>query len=138
MPLESVKTVVQRFNSEVIQVGDRGAFESLMATDFINHSAPPGADAGAEGMWATFEHILRPALSDLRVEILAQIAEDDLVSTRKRITGLHTGTLMGIPATGRAITINVLDMVRVRDGRYVEHWGMNTLAAELAKLREAT
>lgn len=135
MPPDIVKAVVRLFNEEVIAKGDRAAFDSLIAPDFVNRSAPPGSAAGPETMWNTFEHVLRPALSDLRVTIHDQIAEDDKVTTRKTISGTHSGTLMGIEATGRTIAIDVIDIVRIFDGRYAEHWGINTLPAVLASLR---
>ncbi|WP_213877114.1 ester cyclase [Pseudomonas sp. dw_358] len=131
------KAVVQRFNHEVIQACQREVFEALVAEDFVNRTAPPGQPAGRESLWMTFHDVLHPGLSELKVEILDQIAEDDRVTTRKRITGQHTGALMGIPATGRAVLIEVIDIVRVRDGQYVEHWGMNSLASVLAGLRSA-
>jgi predicted ester cyclase len=43
--------------------------------------------------------------------------------------------LLGVEATGRAVAIDVIDIVRVIDGRYAEHWGLNTLAAVLAQLK---
>ena len=85
-------------------------------------------------MWNTFQTLLRPALSDLTVTIHDQVAEGDKVTTRKTISGVHTGTLLGVPATGREIAISVIDIVRVQDGRYAEHWGLNTLSNVLAKL----
>jgi predicted ester cyclase len=132
---DECKHVVRRFNLGVIEQGDRAVFDALMAPDFINHSAPPGAPTGPEGMWMTFEQVLRPALSGLTVDVHEQLCEGDKVTTRKTIRGTHTGTLAGIAATGRAVAIDAIDIVRVRDGRYVEHWGVNTLAATLASLR---
>ena len=41
---------------------------------------------------------------------------------------------MGVPATGREVHIDVIDIVTVRDGRYAEHWGINTLTEVLAPL----
>lgn len=128
------KEVVRRFNVEVIQNGNAAEFQSLMAPDFINHAAPQGMPNGPQSMWNTFENILRPALSDMKVTIHDQVAEDDKVTTRKTISGVHSGTLMGIPATGREISISVIDIVRVKDGRYAEHWGVNTLSNVLASL----
>ena len=52
-------------------------------------------------MWHTFQNVLRPAFPDLAVVIYEQVAEGDLVTTRKAITGTHTGPLLGIPPTGR-------------------------------------
>lgn len=135
MPFEDPKTIVRRFNIDVIQNGDADAFRALMAPDFINHAAPPGRPNGPESMWATFETILRPAISNLTVTIHDQIAEGDKVTTRKTISGRHTGELLGVPATGKDIAIDVIDIVRVEGGRYREHWGLNTLQAVLASLR---
>ena len=129
------KDAVRRFNAEVIENGDASAFEALMAPGFINHSAPPGMPDGPEGMWNTFQHILRPALSDLKVVIHDQVAEGDKVTTRKTITGVHSGMLMGIPPTGRPVSIDVIDVVRLQEARYAEHWGINTLPSVLAQLR---
>lgn len=134
MSVDENKEVVRRFNIDVIQNGSPEAFDALMAPDFLNHTAAPGVQNGPQGMWNTFQNILRPALSDLKVTIHDQIAEGDKVTTRKTISGVHSGTLLGVPATGRQVAIDVIDIVRVRDGRYVEHWGMNTLSAVRASL----
>lgn len=128
------KEVVRRFNIEVIQNGSEVAFHALMSPDFINHAAPPGMPQGPESMWNTFEQVLRPALSNLKVVIHDQIAEADKVTTRKTISGIHSGTLLGVPATGRELTISVIDIVRIEGGRYAEHWGLNTLSNVIATL----
>jgi predicted ester cyclase len=135
MSLETNKEVVRRFNIEVIQNGDPDAFKELIAPDFVNRSAPPGAPQGPEGMWNTFHTVLRPALTDLTVTIHDQMAEDDKVTTRKTISGVHTGSLLGVAPTDKQISIEVIDIVRVRDGQYVEHWGINTLPSVLAGLK---
>jgi predicted SnoaL-like aldol condensation-catalyzing enzyme len=137
MGAEAHKQVVRRFNAEVIEAGKRASFDELVDPDFVNRSAPPGAASGPESLWNTFENVLRPALSGLRVEILDQLCEGDKVVTRKTLSGRHTGSLLGVAATGRAVSIDVIDIVRIRDGRYVEHWGVNTLPALLAQLRSA-
>ena len=131
------KEVVRRFNIEVIQNGSEAEFRALMAPHFVNHAAPQGMPNGPESMWNTFQNILRPALSKLTVTIHDQIAEADRVTTRKTISGVHTGPLMGIAATGRDVEISVIDIVRVEDGRYAEHWGLNTLSNVLAQLAKA-
>jgi predicted ester cyclase len=128
------KEVVRRFNIEVIQNGNEAAFRALISPDFVNHAAPQGMPNGPDSMWHTFQNVLRPALSNLVVTIHDQIAEGDKVTTRKTIRGVLTGTLLGVPATGRDVAISVIDIVRVHDGRYAEHWGLNTLTNVLASL----
>jgi len=137
MAHELNKQVVSNFNVQVIQNGRRDVFEALMADDFVNHSAPAGMPNGPMSMWNTFDQVLRPALAGLTVTIHDQIAEGDKVMTRKTISGVHVGPFMGIPATGKPVAIDVIDVVRVSDGRYVEHWGLNTLTAALNQLRQS-
>ncbi len=135
--MSDAKMVVQRFNKEVIEGGDRTAFEHLIAPGFVNRSAPTGAPAGPESMWGTFQTVLRPALADLTVTIHDQVGEGHKVTTRKTISGVHVGALLGVEATGRPVSIDVIDIVRVEGGRYVEHWGINNLPAVLAGLRQS-
>ena len=132
------KAVVMRFNKEVIERGDERAFRELMAPEFVNRTALANAPAGPEGMLHTFNKVLRPAFPDLHVEIHDQIAEGDKVTTRKTVHGTHRGELMGIAPTHKRIAIEVIDIVRLENGRYVEHWGVNTLPSVLASLRQAT
>lgn len=136
MTEKNAKEVVRRFNEHVIASGNRATFDALMAPNFVNHSAPSGAPAGPEGMWNTFENVLRPALADLMVTIHDQVEEGAKVTTRKTISGTHVGTLMGVAATGKPVSIDVIDIVRVEDGRYAEHWGINTLPSVLTDLQQ--
>jgi len=131
---ESNKAVVRRFNLEVIEQGKPGSAEDLMDSQLVNHSAPPGTDNGPKGMLNTFNNILRPALSDMKVTVHDQVAEGDKVTTRKSISGTHTGTLLGIEATGKPVNIDIIDVVRIKNGKYFEHWGVNTLPSVLQQL----
>ena len=133
---EHNKAVVRRFNQQVIAEGDRQAFDQLVGENFINRSAPADAPSDRESLWHTFDQILRPAFSHLQVHIEDQIAERDWVTTRKTITGVHSGSLMGIAPTGLPVTIAVIDMVRIEEGKYAEHWGLNTLAAVMTQLKQ--
>jgi predicted ester cyclase len=130
------KFTVQRFNLEVIEGRSREVFEELVSEDFVNHTAASGVPEGREGLWSTFDKVLHPAISNLKVTILDQVSEGQKVTTRKRISGLHSGELLGLPGTGRSISIDVIDIVVIRDGRYAAHWGINTLGAVLNALRQ--
>ena len=131
---EQNKAVVTRFNRECIEQGRLESFRELLAEDVINHAAPVGTPRGPESMIHFLQNVLRVAFPDLKVEILEQVAERDLVTTRKRIRGTHAGAIMGVPATGKIVDIAVIDMVRLRDGRYAEHWGISNLPEVLGQL----
>lgn len=132
---ENNKAVVRRFNQEVIAEGNLESFKELMDEQFVNRSAPESMDNGAAGMLYFFNEILRPAMPDIHVTIHQQVSEGDLVTTRKTISGTQTGVLLGIPATGRVVNIDVIDIVRVKDGRYFEHWGITSLPEVLSQLQ---
>jgi predicted ester cyclase len=134
---ERNKAVVRRFNEECIARGDEAVLRELLHPDFVNRTAAPGVDPGAEGMRHTIQEVLHRALSDIRVVIEDQLAEGDRVASRKRILARHTGELLGAPPTGRSVEVVVFDIVRLDDGRYVEHWGLNTLPLLATQLRGA-
>jgi predicted ester cyclase len=132
---EANKLIVTRFNREVIEQGDLQAFAELVAGDVVNHAAPPGAPNGAQSMVHFIVDVLRKGFPDIKVEILDQIAEGDRVTTRKVLRGRHSGEFMGMPATGREAAFKVIDIIRLRDGKYAEHWGLSNLTEVVQELR---
>jgi predicted SnoaL-like aldol condensation-catalyzing enzyme len=131
--LENNKALVQRYNRELIEQGSEESAREILSLAFTNHSAPEG-QSGADALMYFFNHILRVGLSDIRVLIDRQVAEADLVTTHKRITGTHTGNLMGIPATGQTVSIEVIDILKVQHNQVTDHWGVNTFATVLPGL----
>lgn len=136
MSTEQNKELVKRYNHEVIQEGNMEILRQLAAADFINHSAPEGMDAGIEGMAYFFSSILHAAFSKVIVTVHDMVAEDNRVVTRKTISGVHTGSLMGIEPTCKPISITVIDIITVDNGRLVAHWGENNFAAVIQSLAE--
>lgn len=132
--LEENKAIVVRFNKECIEQGKAESFKELLADDVINHSAPPGAPNGPESFYFFLNEVLRKGFSDLKVEILDQIAERDLVTTRKKISATHTGEIFGIAPSDKTVVINVIDIIRLRDGKYAEHWGQSNFTDVLAEI----
>lgn len=118
------KATVIRFNKEFIEGANMNAFESIIAPDFINHTAPPGVSKGADGVIGFFNYLLRPAFPDMKVVIENQVAEDDMVTTRKTFHATHLGEFMGTPASGNKVKIEVIDIIRLKDGKFIEHWNV--------------
>jgi predicted ester cyclase len=127
------KEVVRRFVAEYQTGADERALHGLIDPNVIDHSRPPGIAPGAEGVRQQFDGF-RAAFSGFTATILDQIAENDKVVTRKVFTGTHTGEFQGIEPTGRDVEIHVIDIVRVEDGRIVEHWNCVDRLGLLAQL----
>ena len=127
------KTVVRRFVDEYQTGADERAFAELLHPDVLDHSRPPGLAPGADGVRQQFDGF-RAAFDGFRAEILDQIAEGDKVVTRKVFRGTHRGSFQGVEPTGTAVELQVIDIVRVRDGRIVEHWNCVDRLGLLAQL----
>jgi len=131
---EQNKSAVLRFNKLFIEQGNKDVFKELIAPDVINHTAPPGSPAGADGMFNFLQNMLRTGFPDLKVDIEDQVAEGDKVTTRKTIRGTHSGLFMGIPASGKRVVIKVIDIIRLRNGQYIEHWAASNLAEVMVEI----
>lgn len=115
------KAVIRRFVEEVQNQKNWAAFDELNADDFVNLSAPPGVPSDKAG-GRMFLGAFISAFPDSYVTIEDMIAESDRVVTKKTFHGTHTGELNGIPPTGKRVSIQYVDIMRVRDGQIVEHW----------------
>lgn len=122
MTPEKNKEIVVRFNKEGIEGKDITVFDELLADNFINHSAPAGMSAGRDGMIVFFKTILWKSLTDVTVEIHDQVAEGDKVVTRKTIQGIHVGDFLGQPASNKKLELHIIDIVKLLNGQYIEHW----------------
>jgi len=118
------EVVVRRLIDEGFSEGRLEVADELIADDLVEHQAF-GADhaAGAAGVRAVIAS-LRQAFPDFRLAIQDLVVAGDLVWTRNVATGTHDGPFMGHPPTGRPMRIDVFDVLRVVDGRIVEHWGV--------------
>ena len=129
---ESNKTVVKDFIDGLFTKGDLGAADTYLAEDFINHDPPFGVTPDREGM-RTAGRLMRDGFPDWRSELHALIAEDDIVVERFTAGGTHRGEVMGVPPTGRTVSLPGINIFRLRDGVIVERWG---LLDELGFLRQ--
>ena len=123
MSTDSNKALVRRLVDEVQNRGIIAAVDEIAAPTFVNHSAPPGMPSNREGV-KQITLLFRRAFPDGAMTVEDMIAEGDTVATRKTFRGTHQGEFMGIPPTGRRVAIELIDIVRVVDGRVVEHWNV--------------
>jgi steroid delta-isomerase-like uncharacterized protein len=119
---EANKTLFTRFINEVLNNKNVNAVDELMAANYIDHNPAPGVPSGTEGMKQLMSMFFS-AFPDLHATIDVLVAEGDLVVGSMTNTGTHTGDFMGIPATGKKISFTETHIVRIADGKAVEHWG---------------
>jgi steroid delta-isomerase-like uncharacterized protein len=128
--------VAKNFYQTVFQTGDTEAVAVLVADGFVDHAPWPGQPATREGLQAGTAE-MRSAFPDLRVEPLKMIEEDDKVAVVVRISGTQHGEFMGHTPTGSTFEIEGVDILRIREGKLLEHWGVMDVQRMLAQLRLA-
>jgi len=117
------KQMYTDFVTNVINQGKVDMIDTYLASDFVEHETmPPGMAKGREGCTQFFTAYLK-AFPDTKVTIDNMIAEGDMVCAIQTWTGTNKGEFMGMPATGKTVNYTVIDIVRMQDGKAVEHWG---------------
>ena len=123
---EANKAIYQRMVDEVVNQGKFDVVDELYQPDFFDHSAPPGAPGGLDGVKMIFG-MFREGFPDVKFTIDDMRAEGDVVATLVHGEGTHTGNFMGIPPSGNHAVWRSVGFFRVTDGKISEHWGIPDL-----------
>ena len=130
---EAAKAVVRRNTEEVQGGGNFELFDELFADDFLDHTPQPGRTPDKAGARELY-HVLREAFPDFHAVIHWQLADGDRVTTYKTYYGTHEGPLLGVAPTHRKIHFESVDVMRVRDGKITDHWGVGNLLSLMQQL----
>ena len=119
---------------DLLNTGDIDGFGELLADDFVEHEESPGLAPTKEGVKAFFDMYIA-AFPNLRLDAQDVLASGDKVVARTRATGTHQGEFMGIPATGKSVDVQLIDILRFGDDGLVrEHWGVFDALAMMQQL----
>jgi steroid delta-isomerase-like uncharacterized protein len=119
---------------ELLNAGDVDGFGDLLSDDFVEHEETPGLAPTKDGVKAFFRMYLA-AFPDLRMDPVDVLPSGDKVVARVRATGTHTGEFMGMPATGKSVDVQLIDIMRFGDDGLVhEHWGVFDALAMMQQL----
>ena len=120
MSIEENKAVAKRA-VEAINAGDFALLESLDTANAVDHAVPPNMPP-TRASAIQFLTMFRAAFPDLKYTVEDVIAEGDHVVQRSTATGTMKGDFLGMPATGKSATWGETHIVRVQNGKIVEHW----------------
>lgn len=122
-PMDSTahKTIVRSLFDEVLNRGRLALVDNCFADDFVEHNPAPGQGPGRDGVKDRVR-ALREAFPDVRFVVDEIVGENDVVAVRYRWEGTHSGTFLGIPATGRRAAVRGMDFYRFKNGLIAEHW----------------
>lgn len=120
MSTEENKANVRRSFEEGWNQGNIAVYDELTSPNYVGHD-PAMTVQGIEGL-KQFVSMYLTAYPDTHFTIEDQIAEGDTVVTRWTARGTHKGPLMGIPPTGKQVTVTGITIDRFANGKGVESW----------------
>ena len=132
MSIEENKSIVRRFFEVGPSRGDLNAANELLAPDFVLH-VPLPCSPGIRGIDEVVS-ACRAAFQDLDVTVVDMVAEKDMVAARFTARGVHKGDFMGLPPTGKPITMTGMEIFRLENGKIAELWGEANLLGLMQQL----
>lgn len=112
----------RRWFDEGCSQGNVDLADELYSAEYVTHALGPQFTPTLEGL-KMFIRALREGLPDLGCPMEEVVAEGERVAGRFSLQGTHTGTLLGIPATGRQVDVGVMVIARFDErGKWVEDW----------------
>lgn len=119
---------------DLINAGDIDGFGDLVAEDFVEHDEVPGLPPTKEGVLTLFRGY-RTAFPDLAMSVHEIIASADRTVARLTATGSQTGEWMGVPASGKPVKVQLIDIMGFDDAGLIhEHWGVMDMLSMLQQL----
>jgi steroid delta-isomerase-like uncharacterized protein len=124
MSVEENKELINRYFDEAWNKRNPAADDEFIAPDVVVHAAPlPGAPPGVEGAKAVLQMFIT-AFPDLHVVNEDLVGEGDMIMQRWVSHVTHSGPLLGIPPTGKQVTLRGMNLFRIASGKIVERWGV--------------
>jgi steroid delta-isomerase-like uncharacterized protein len=120
MSTEENKELYLRYQ-DALRAKNPDDLKAVLAPDFVGHDLPPGLPPGAEGL-ILFRARANKAFPDQKIVVDELIAVNDRVVARLTMTQTHQGEFMGIAATGKPLTIELIEIDRIENGRIAERW----------------
>ena len=132
MSIEENKNIVRRYQ-EIYNSNDLDSLSEVVAEDLLTPKIMPGMEPGLKGGKQVHARTLI-GMPDWHTAIDDMVAEGDKVVARITMTGTHTGDFWGIPATGKRVAFTGIYIVRIANGKVVEHWGEEDAVSLLQQL----
>ncbi len=121
MTTEENKSLVRRY-FEILNRGEFATLDELFSPNYKRYLLPTAAPLTPDTQKQRLAGI-RAAFPDLHLTLEDMVAEGDRIACRVMLRGTHQGTFQGIPPTGKQVTVFAFDLIRIQDGKLIEHWG---------------
>ena len=121
MTSEALKELERRFFDEMLNRGNLAVADDLFSSDSADHAGFPGQAPGRDGFKQAVV-AMHKAFPDIHYTINDMVAEGERIATRWTLRGTHLGEFFGIAATGNAVSVEGIHILRFVEGQIVECW----------------
>ena len=121
MPAEQNKAALRRIYEEVFNKGNLAVVDEVVTAEWIYRGAG-GMELKGPAGFKEFVKTYRAAFPDLHLTAEDMVAEGEKVAHRITFRGTNTGEFMGMPPTGKQITVGVATISHFAGGREAETW----------------
>lgn len=119
---------LQKLTAEAAMGSNADIVDEVMWPDFVDHDPLPGT-GGREGQRALFK-MVQAAFADRKLERDEMIeTADGRVVEHWTMSATFKAEFMGIPATGKPVSINGIEIWKIAGGKIAERWGVVDMSA---------
>jgi len=122
MSVEERNRAIVLRNFRAFDSGDLRTLKETTAPDFVDHNPLEGQLPGVKGTMQA-SAIYRTAFPDAKIVVEDTVAESNKVVIRWSGHAMHKGPFLGIPPTGKRVSLEGITIFRVEKGRVAEQWG---------------
>ena len=123
MNREEMIRLHDRHNEEELNQGDLAVVDEIFAPNYVRHVIGMPDIVGPEAE-KQFTSSLRAAFPDIHFTIEDCCVDGNKLFVRWRAEGTHEGEYMGIPATGKRVSVAGMAIHRIEKGQFQESWDM--------------
>ena len=116
------KSLILRYLEEVWQKSSIAAVDEFLSPNYKRYLSPVSEPLNLYGQKQRLAGF-RAAFPDVQITVDDIFAEGNRVVFRSTMRGTHRGTFQGLRPTGQGVIVTLLDVIRIENGKFIEHWG---------------
>jgi steroid delta-isomerase-like uncharacterized protein len=120
--MKNANITIYRTTTDLMNSGKMDDLTKYIADNYTEHQMMPGQKPGLAGLKEMMTN-MHSAFPDMKFTINKVIADSNTVWAQFTMTGTNSGAFMGMPATGKKVNVDGVDIIRFENGKAVEHWG---------------
>lgn len=118
MNKEAARAIIADFGTDKANA----SLDKYVMANYTEHTPEPNQKAGLAGLKEVSANF-HTAFPDMKITVTDVVAEGDMVAVHSVMRGTNTGSMMGMPPTGKKVEVGGVDLMKFASGKGTDHWG---------------